>query len=121
MSDTWRSRSDAPECVIDALKDWLNMVGTWHPMYDIVQHWVEGDPTETKETEEFHYFTFGYDHKHPITGESLEKCYIKVRGDSETSRAAMLENFGRNWAIQYGSMEAMTRNGSRELKEITYP
>jgi hypothetical protein len=31
-------------------------------------------------------FTFGFDHKHPITGESLARHYIQVPGDADQSR-----------------------------------
>lgn len=48
-------------------------------------------------------FTFGFDHKHPITGESLARHYIQVPGDADESRAIMLAVFGTNWAMQYES------------------
>lgn len=46
-------------------------------------------------------FTFGFDHKHPLTGESLAHHYIQVPGEDDLSRRFMHAVFGRNWAMQY--------------------
>lgn len=46
-------------------------------------------------------FTFGFDHKHPITGESLARHYIQVPGEDDLSRRFMHAVFGRDWAMQY--------------------
>lgn len=46
-------------------------------------------------------FTFGFDHTHPVTGESLARHYINVPGEDDLSRRFMLAVFGRNWAMQY--------------------
>jgi hypothetical protein len=48
-------------------------------------------------------FTFGSDHKHPVTGESLWKKYIQVPGDWNESRKIMLAVFGQGWSHQYSS------------------
>lgn len=50
-------------------------------------------------------FTFGFDHKHPITGESLARHYIQVPGEDDLSRRFMHAVFGRNWSMQYKSPE----------------
>jgi hypothetical protein len=50
-------------------------------------------------------FTFGANHKHPATGESLLGCFIEVPGNAKTSRERMFESFGPNWAFQYRNRE----------------
>lgn len=63
-------------------------------------------------------FTFGYGQTHPLTGESLADCYVRVAGDSATSRARMLASpFGRNWSMQYATPEraGVERYGLREV------
>lgn len=51
--------------------------------------------------QEYWYFTFGPDHQHPKTGESLANHYVKVPGNYNTSRDLVIRDFGRNWAFQY--------------------
>ncbi len=48
-------------------------------------------------------FTFGYGHKHPITGAPLAGCYVVIRGTHEAARAAMFKAFGANWCFVYES------------------
>ena len=50
-------------------------------------------------------FTFGFGHVHPVTGESLARKYVKIRGTVETSRDEMVRRYGRKWATQYFSEE----------------
>lgn len=60
----------------------------------------------TVELREF-IFTFGLDHIHPLTGESLMGRFIAIRApDHETARAMMVGRFGTRWAFQYPSREA---------------
>lgn len=47
------------------------------------------------------YFTFGFAHKHPRTGESLANCYTVVSGTNVSARAMVYKVFGYNWAFQY--------------------
>ena len=65
-------------------------------------------------------FTFGSDHKHPVTRESLGKSFITLPGDVEVSRYLMLHLFGPNWAFQYPNEEraGVTRYG---LTHINWP
>ena len=49
------------------------------------------------------YFTFGADHKDPITRESMARKFLAVPGDIEQSRRLMLFFYGRKWASQYPS------------------
>lgn len=62
-------------------------------------------------------FTFGFDHVHPKTGESLANCYIEVPGDANSSRELMQEHFGVKWAFQYPTKEAagVERHGLKEI------
>ena len=53
-------------------------------------------------------FTFGFDHTHPITNESLSGCYVIIEGDVETSREEMIKHFGTKWAMQYRPAAADT-------------
>lgn len=48
------------------------------------------------------YFTFGFDHKDPVTGESRSDRYIEITAHTaEAAREAMFEHFGVRWAFQY--------------------
>lgn len=47
------------------------------------------------------FFTFGPDHKHPVTGESLGGKYVRVHGTCDGTREAMFAVFGNRWASQY--------------------
>lgn len=76
-----------------------------------------GEKTATGET---WTFTFGADHRHPTTGERLSQCYVRVPGDIETSREAMLATFGRAWSNQYPNPEA-ARAARYGLREIPFP
>jgi hypothetical protein len=65
-------------------------------------------------------FSFGYGHVHPITGESLAGCYVRIRGTVDSSRDRMFAAFGPRWAFQYRTAEEL---GVEEygLREIPYP
>lgn len=65
-------------------------------------------------------FTFGFDHKHPITGESLARHYIQVPGEDDLSRRFMHAVFGRNWAMQYKSPESLKYLDRMTELEWTY-
>jgi hypothetical protein len=62
-------------------------------------------------------FTFGSGHVHPETGERLANCYVRVPGDINSARAAMVERFGLKWAFQYATPEeaGVERYGLREI------
>lgn len=51
------------------------------------------------------YFTFGYDHTHPRTGESLRNCYVLLEGDINETREIIARHFGRKWSMQYPNKE----------------
>lgn len=61
---------------------------------------------EEPELPEHWYFTFGFDHVHPKTGESLANHFVVVVGDVDSSREIMERHFGLKWAFQYPSAEA---------------
>lgn len=51
------------------------------------------------------YFTFGFDHHHPRTGQRLNNSYIKLHGTCDGTRDQMRAAFGDRWAMQYDSAE----------------
>lgn len=55
------------------------------------------DPNEPRDW----FFTFGYDHTHPTTGERLRRSYVRVHGTADSTRAAMITVFGNRWSHQY--------------------
>jgi hypothetical protein len=62
-------------------------------------------------------FTFGMDHAHPQTGESLRGCYVRVPG----TRSEALDKVRRafdHWGAQYPSEEAagVARWGLRRIE-----
>lgn len=49
------------------------------------------------------YFTFGFDHRHPITEQPLFKCYIELTEyEVNGARMKIIEVFGNRWAFEYG-------------------
>jgi hypothetical protein len=51
-------------------------------------------------------YTFGFGHKHPVTGESLANHFAVIEGETgEHCRAEMLNHFGNAWAFQYRNAE----------------
>lgn len=59
----------------------------------------------TAEDEQVWYFTFGGDHTHPVTGESLRRAYVMLHGAEDSTRDAMFAVFGNRWAFQYSTAE----------------
>jgi hypothetical protein len=57
-------------------------------------------PAPAEEPQDW-YFTFGYDHRHPITGKSLDRSYVRVHGTCDSTRLDVLAVFGRAWSSQY--------------------
>lgn len=65
--------------------------------------------------------TFGGDHTHPETGESLAYAFVRVQAvDAIAARAFMNERFGRRWAFIYETEQAA---GVAEFRmhEVTPP
>lgn len=56
------------------------------------------------------FFTFGPDHKHPETGESLDRQYVAIHippgAPRDAHRARMFRYFGNQWSHQYGELPA---------------
>lgn len=51
-------------------------------------------------------FTFGFGHKHPVTGQSLAHHYVVIEGQtSKHCRCKMLNHFGNAWAFEYPDEE----------------
>ncbi len=64
-------------------------------------------------------FTFGPDHKHPQTGNSLGKSYVRFTSMSEeTARIRMFAVFGRNWASCYPIQRGLELAEEHGLHEI---
>jgi len=59
------------------------------------------DPGGRSDAPEEWVFTFGYDHVHPVTGDLLSHCYVRVPGDIDQARRKMMDVFGRAWSQQY--------------------
>lgn len=65
-------------------------------------------------------FTFGFDHLHPVTGESLGNKFVQIEGTLDGARDIMVHHFGTKWAFQYpGHCEAGVHKYS--LREIQLP
>lgn len=48
------------------------------------------------------YFTFGQNHYHPSTGESMRNYWIKITANNENdARNVMFEKFGEKWCFSY--------------------
>lgn len=52
-----------------------------------------------------YYFTFGQNHIHPLTGESMKDYYIKLKGTYNSTREIMLSIFGLKWSMQYNEKD----------------
>lgn len=63
------------------------------------------EPTNegNRDASDYRIITFGPDHKHPITDESLAGKYVKLPGNGERARELALLLFGRGWSHQYRS------------------
>lgn len=75
----------------------------------------------TEPTTESRVFTFGFGHHHPVTGQNLGKCYVKVAGNADLARARIFASvFGRRWAFDYRDAETAGKN-KFNLIEIELP
>lgn len=61
----------------------------------------ELDPSELTDANDYRIITFGPDHKHPITDESLAGKYVRLPGGGERTRDLALLIFGQEWSHQY--------------------
>lgn len=84
---------------------------------DAVQEWHDRERL-TPQAERW-IFTFGFGHTHPITGESLAKCYVVIHGTNYEARDEMVRRFGYKWAFQYPSEEkaGVEKWSLREIEE----
>lgn len=73
------------------------------------------------------YFTFGYDHRHPVTGIRLASRYVVIEGETrDACRTEMLNRFGRNWAFEYSEDSHVAEKlredpGFEELQREDWP
>ena len=66
-------------------------------------------------------FCFGSDHTHPVTGESLAGCYVRIRGTTNAARRRMFAAFGPHWSTQYTEDEAAPAIARWNWREIQVP
>lgn len=69
-------------------------------------------------------FTFGFGHRHPVTGDDLVRRFVRIRAvDSHAARARMVKHFGVKWSHQYDSPAAAgaDRFGLSELPRSEWP
>jgi hypothetical protein len=67
------------------------------------------------------YFTFGYDHVHPVTGESLADRYVQLHGTYRETRDRIIAAFARQWSFQYGPAQAEWAVFRYNLRPIDLP
>jgi hypothetical protein len=51
------------------------------------------------------FFTFGSNHTHPTTGQTLTNAYVRINGTFASARVAMVAAFDNRWAFQYESAD----------------
>lgn len=52
--------------------------------------------------QQVYYATFGPGDRHPITGQDISTCYVKINAvDEEAARFAMFQIFNDNWGNLY--------------------
>lgn len=90
---------------------------TWNPDDDP----VFDVPSVGEDKPEEWIFTFGFDHTHPETGESLANCYVAIPNlNINESRELMEQRFGHKWAFQYPSRKAAGVE-KWKLREVPMP
>jgi len=48
------------------------------------------------------YFTFGFSHIHPVTGEPMRDYWIEIKAkDRQLAQEKMFEIFGKEWSMCY--------------------
>jgi hypothetical protein len=63
-------------------------------------------------------FTFGPDHTHPMSGQSLAGRFVRVPGDANTARDRALAIFGRDFATDHDAATAARLIAKYNLDEI---
>jgi hypothetical protein len=66
----------------------------------IEEHTLVDDRAVEDEVMDF-IFTFGSNHIWPLTGTSMFKSYVKLRGTFDGTRNEMFRRFGNRWSMQY--------------------
>jgi hypothetical protein len=78
-------------------------------------------PAEPVELPQDWFFTFGYDHTHPMTGQRLHKSYVRIHGTCDSTREAMFAVFENRWAFQYSSARKAERIDAYGMTEVAMP
>ena len=48
------------------------------------------------------FFTFGFAHRHPETGEPLRNRFVRIKAERfDDARREMVARFGQRWSFQY--------------------
>lgn len=71
------------------------------------------DPDEPRDW----IFTFGFDHRHPVTDERLHKRFVRIHDTCDGSRSRILAVFGNRWSFQYPSEDraGVAKHGLTEI------
>jgi hypothetical protein len=67
------------------------------------------------------FFTFGWDHHHPISGQPLRKSFVRIHGTCDSTREEMLAAFGNRWSFQYSPAEKPLKIDRYDLVEVPMP
>lgn len=66
-------------------------------------------------------FTFGYDHRHPVTDAPLRDRYVRIEAETYAqAREKMNASFGNRWAFQYSFTNGEDMAKRYELQPIAY-
>lgn len=83
--------------------------------------WGNQTPQPGWETPQDWFFTFGWDHAHPLTGEPLRKSFVRIHGTCDSTREEMLAVFGNRWSQQYSPAEKPRTIDRFNLVEVPMP
>jgi hypothetical protein len=83
--------------------------------------WGNQTPQPGWEQPQDWYFTFGWDHHHPITGQPLRKSYVRIHGTCDSTREEMLAVFGNRWSQQYSPADKARAIDRFNLVEVPMP
>lgn len=76
---------------------------------------------EQEPLQEDWFFTFGWDHAHPVTGAPLRNSFVRIHGTRLGTREEMNAAFGNRWAFQYSLAEKAFNIDRFNLVEVPMP
>lgn len=83
--------------------------------------WMNPVPQPDWEPAQDWFFTFGWDHSHPVTGAPLRKSYVRIHGTCDSTREEMNAAFGNRWSFQYSLAEKPSKIDRYDLAEVPMP